>query len=313
MDLIRILTPFAVLAALAGCRAETVEPQTLPAVFNAELRCGQLPISVNGQGEQLSLQVRGEQVTLQQAVSASGARYVAEGEAQTSLWFKGEQATLVFEGVEYPRCAPAGAVIEPFRASGNEPFWSLTLAQGNLTLNRLNEGELPAQSYIAGENQGAYLSDGKPQIRLQVSDQLCHDDMSGMPYPQQVSVSVDGAQLAGCGGDPARLLQGGEWVVEDINGGGIIDRSRVTLNFWQDGRVGGRASCNNLMGQYQLTGEGLSIGQVATTRMACPPALMEQERRVITNLEQLQRFELDETGALLLHSAAGVLKARLEY
>lgn len=215
--------------------------------------------------------------------------------------------------VVQPQVAAIAPIIEPFRASGNEPFWSLTLKQGHLTLSRLNEGELPAQDYVTGDNKGEYVSQGEPQIRLQVVDGICRDDMSGMPHPQRVSVDVDGSTLTGCGGDPARLLQGGEWVVEDINGGGIIDRSRVTLNFWQDGRVTGRASCNNLMGQYQLSGEGLSIGQVATTRMACAPALMEQEQRVLGNLAQVQRFDVDETGALLLHSAEGVLKARLEY
>ena len=309
----RIVAPFAVLATLAGCNAHVAEPEVAPAAFTTDLNCGQLPISVDGQGEQLSLQIRDEQLTLQQAVSASGARYVAEGEAETSLWFKGEQATLVLQGVEYPQCAPAGTVVEPFRASGNEPFWSLMLEHGSLTLNRLNEGELPAQDYATGDNKGEYVSRGDPRIRLQVTDELCHDNMSGMPYPQRVSVEVDGSTLKGCGGNPARLLQGAEWVVEDINAGGIIDRSRVTLNFWQDGRITGRASCNNLMGQYQLSGEGLSIGQVATTRMACAPALMAQEQRVLDTLAQVQRFDFDQTGALLLHAAEGSLKARLEY
>jgi heat shock protein HslJ len=137
--------------------------------------------------------------------------------------------------------------------------------------------------------------------------------MSGMPYPQRVRVEIEGEQLLGCGGDPARLLQGGEWVVEDILGGGIIDRSRVTLRFWQDGRLTGRASCNNLMGQYQLSGEGLAIGQAATTRMACSPALMEQEQRVLNSLAQVQRFDIDDTGALLLYTSEGALKARLEH
>ena len=313
LNLIRAVAPFAIVATLAGCNTPVAEPEVAAAAFTAELKCGQLPISVDGRGEQLTLHAADQQLTLQQAISASGARYVGEDETQTSLWFKGEQAALVWQGMEYPQCAPAGAVVEPFRASGNEPFWSLTLEQGSLTLHRLNEGELPAQDYIAADTQGEYVSQGDPRIRLRLTDELCRDDMSGMPHPQRASVEVDGTTLTGCGGDPARLLQGAEWVVEDINAGGIIDRSRVTLNFWQDGRITGRASCNNLMGQYQLSGEGLSIGQVATTRMACAPALLEQEQRVLGNLAQVQRFDVDETGALLLHSAEGSLKARLEY
>src|SRR5690606_40406512 len=96
-------------------------------------------------------------------------------------------------------------------------------------------------------------------IRLQLRDEICRDDMSGMPYPQRVRVGVGGEQLLGCGGDAARLLQGGEWVVEDSLGGGIIDRSRVTLRVWQDGRLTGRAACNKLTGHDQLSGEGMAI------------------------------------------------------
>lgn len=318
---INILPP-AVLAAalttLAGC--STTAPDTsVPRIgggepFTAELNCGQLPITARQQGaEGLLLNVRGEEFILSQAISASGARYVAEGEPETSLWFKGEQAWLVLRGDEYPLCAPGDSIIEPYRAAGNEPFWSATLEGRQLTLNRLNEGESPAQPYMAGEAAGEVVTSGTPPIRLQAIDQLCHDSMSGMPYPQQVSVQVEGVTLSGCGGDPARLLQGGEWVVEDINGGGVIDRSRVTLNFWRNGQVNGRASCNNFMGEYQLTGESLTINQPATTRKACAPSLMEQEQRVLRNLQSLQGFDFDDTGALLLRSADGSLKARLEH
>lgn len=303
------------LTTLAGCGTKAVDQPAQDVIgeiaFSTELHCGRLPVTAEGQGEHLQMRVNGEQLELRRAISASGARYVAETDEETSLWFKGEQAWLVLQGTEYPLCAPVGAIIEPYRASGNEPFWSVTLEHGMLSLNRLNEGELPAQPYVVGDTRGQISTQEHP-VSLQVTDQLCHDSMSGMPYPQQVSVQVDGATLQGCGGEPARLLQGGEWVVEDINGGGIIDRSRVTLNFWTDGRVSGRASCNSYMGQYQLTGEGLSIGQTATTRMACAPSLMEQEQRVLRNLENLQGFDFDETGALLLRSADGSFKARLE-
>ncbi|WP_285276571.1 META domain-containing protein [Halopseudomonas bauzanensis] len=306
----------AALTTLAGC--STATPDTsVPRIgagepFTAELNCGRLPISAKGDDD-LLLTVGAEQFVLNRAISASGARYVAEGEPETSLWFKGEQAWLVLAGDEYPLCVPSDTIIEPYRAAGNEPFWSVTLDGGQLTLNRLNEGESAAQPYMLGETAGEVVTNTAPPIRLQATDQLCRDSMSGMPYPQQVNVQVDGTTLRGCGGDPARLLQGGEWVVEDINGGGIIDRSRVTLNFWRNGQVNGRASCNNFMGEYRLSGEGLSISSPATTRKACAPSLMEQEQRVLRNLQTLQGFDFDDTGALLLRSAEGSLKARLEH
>lgn len=126
-------------------------------------------------------------------------------------------------------------------------------------------------------------------------------------------LTIRGESLPECEPAGALLLQAGEWVVEDINRGGLIDRSRVTLNFGNDGRVSGRASCNNYVGAYQVDGRTLQLSQLATTRRACAPALNEQETRFVQTLEQISRFHLDETGALILEGdEGGSLKARLE-
>ena len=126
-------------------------------------------------------------------------------------------------------------------------------------------------------------------------------------------LTIRGESLPECEPAGALVLQAGEWVVEDINRGGLIDRSRVTLNFGNDGRVSGRASCNNYVGAYQVDGRTLQLSQLATTRRACAPALNEQETRFVQTLEQISRFHLDETGALILEGdEGGSLKARLE-
>ena len=316
MNLIQGVGLVTVLSSVVGCCASIATPPDDSPAFTADLHCGQLPLHVEGQGEHLTLRVLSKPMVLQQVISASGARYkaVADDEDKpTELWFKGDQASLILQGVPYPQCAPANALIEPFRASGNEPFWSLTMERGNVALTRLDQVVVSAPDYIAGEQPGEYVSSSQPPLRVQIRDGVCRDDMTGMPYPQKVAVELDdGTRLEGCGGEPMRFLQGGEWVVEDINEGGIIDRSRVSLTFWPEGRVTGMASCNALTGQYELTGEGLHMEQIATTRKACAPSLMQQEQRVLSVLNQLQRFDVDDTGALLLYSEGGSLKARLE-
>jgi heat shock protein HslJ len=129
--------------------------------------------------------------------------------------------------------------------------------------------------------------------------------MTGMPHPHAVEVVVDRRKLAGCGGDPATLLHGREWVVADINGKGIVDRSRATLDFFDDGRVAGRASCNNFTAQYTLTGETLTVSKAAGTMMACEPALMAQERLFLDVLQNVRRFDLRPDGALVLQTDDG--------
>ena len=113
--------------------------------------------------------------------------------------------------------------------------------------------------------------------------------------------------------DPlAASLQAGTWVVEDILGGGIIDSSRVTLDF-REGDVAGRASCNTYQGSWSLDGGRLSIGDVAVTMMACPEALMNQERRFLDALAAADGVRFDETGALLLTSGGNdIILARKE-
>lgn len=100
------------------------------------------------------------------------------------------------------------------------------------------------------------------------------------------------------------LLTGAEWIVEDIDQRGIIDYSRVTLNFNQGGRLSGLASCNQYTAAYQL-GETIQISQAIATKKACPTALMNQESRFLKLLTQVNQLEFDPMGALLLSTADG--------
>ena len=95
-------------------------------------------------------------------------------------------------------------------------------------------------------------------------------------------------------------MRGAEWVVEDIGGAGIVDRSRATLKFDGDGRLTGLSSCNSYTTSYALPGEGLTIGRIASTMMACAHALMDQEQRFLGILQQVRRFDFTDDGALLL-------------
>ena len=77
-------------------------------------------------------------------------------------------------------------------------------------------------------------------------------------------------------------------MLEDVGGAGVIDDVRATLEFPEAGKVSGRGSCNRFFGTAQVQGGQIKLGPLGTTRMACPEAVMDQERRY---LEQLQRTE----------------------
>jgi heat shock protein HslJ len=145
-----------------------------------------------------------------------------------------------------------------------------------------------------------------PALTVRMTPGLCRDDMSGAPFPETVLVTLDGRELGGCGGDALDLLAGAEWVVEDIDGRGVADGARVTLNFGADGALSGQAPCNRYAARFEITGEGATVGQIAATRMACDEALMTQEQAFFTVLAGVRGFDLDETGALLLYDSARV-------
>lgn len=100
-------------------------------------------------------------------------------------------------------------------------------------------------------------------------------------------------------------LLGREWQIEDIAGAGVIDRSHATLRFLPDGRLAGSASCNRILGSYESEGQQLTIKQVGATMIACPEALMNQERKLLDLLPRVQSYAIDHNGALMLKTAQG--------
>ncbi len=127
--------------------------------------------------------------------------------------------------------------------------------------------------------------------------------------------------LAAChgavaGSDPSRVaiedLVQGEWVVEDVNKGGIIDASRLTLAFDAEGRVSGSGGCNRFTGSYRVAARTVYIAPLAATRRACPgEALNLQEGRYLAALSGEMAASLTPDGALVLEGDGGSVLARL--
>ena len=104
--------------------------------------------------------------------------------------------------------------------------------------------------------------------------------------------------------DPTPLL-GAEWKIENLDGSGVIDNSHATLLFLRDGSLSGSATCNRIIGSYKSSGQTLTIAPAGTTMMACPEALMNQERKLLDLLPKITQFRRDGSGALVLSTADG--------
>lgn len=100
-------------------------------------------------------------------------------------------------------------------------------------------------------------------------------------------------------------LLGAEWQVTEINGKPIIANSKPSILF-ADGRVSGAGSCNRFMGGYTVSADGLTLqmSQMASTMMACPDELMQQERSLLDTLGAVSGYTVDG-GVLTLKAPEG--------
>jgi len=257
----------------------------------------------------MRLTVGEETYDMRPVVTASGVTYEAVDDPSTTFWSKGDRARLIVRGRPYPECARIDTSAPVFHAGGNEPGWRLEITDTTMTLLADYGGTrivapTPVPEAAADYRKYAAASSGG-SLTVTVFDRLCDDTMTGMPHPAAVAVAYDGGTLYGCGGDPATLLCGDEWVVEEFAGAAVVEGSRMTLNFRADGRLSGRSSCNEYAAAYSLTGEGLAVSNAARTKKLCEPSLMRQEEAFLELLTNVMRFTLSSDGALVLHAGDG--------
>jgi heat shock protein HslJ/membrane-bound inhibitor of C-type lysozyme len=293
-------------------RAPAASPRPASPI-TATLTCGADQVTVAIQGDTARLTLGQQTWAMTQVRTASGAKYEVADDSTTSYWNKGQGGVLTVKGKAYPECVPlrpppGAAGARPFTAGGNEPAWHLTIAAGNaltlLTDMDATTTRVAKATVESSANRRKYTgSGGGRTVVATVLDIPCADTMTGMPRPNTVEVTLDGTVYKGCGGDAATLLRGTSWIVADIDGAPVVERSRVTMEFGTDGRVTGAASCNTYDAKYTLSPESLIFGPAMSTRRACSPAYMTQEGRFLKILAAVRTFEVRPDGSLLFRTA----------
>lgn len=125
---------------------------------------------------------------------------------------------------------------------------------------------------------------------------------------------TDGGQLLGYVPGPANPLEG-SWVVNGYNNGqeafiSPAEGSTMTIEFTPDGQVSGSSGCNTFSGTYQLDGTNLTVGPLASTRMACDEPLMTQETQFLTALQTPSTVETSGAN-VTLRDANGAMQVGL--
>src|SRR5690606_23139461 len=169
---------------------------------------------------------------------------------------------------------PAPTASAPLIGRGNEPGWRVAIGAAEIELITdygAGRATFPAPAPERSGDVTRYVV-ADADLTITFVARPCVDTMSGMSYPFTVTIERSEGVLAGCGGEPAALLHGPVWAVERIGDEPVLGDAPVTIEFGEDGRIAGLASCNRYLATYELTGEGLSIAGGAATMMACARA-----------------------------------------
>ena len=88
-------------------------------------------------------------------------------------------------------------------------------------------------------------------------------------------------------------LFGQKWLVESVRGVRTFDKFRTELLISKDGSVSTTVGCNRMFGKATIDGDRLTVGQLASTRKACGPPLMELEGRYAAALGTTRSFRIE--------------------
>lgn len=114
------------------------------------------------------------------------------------------------------------------------------------------------------------------------------------------------ALLSGCTTPlDARRLGDGEWRAVNINGIPVAEANAPLLKL-AGGQASGTGGCNSYTATFnRLPRDRIRIKAVASTRMACADAVMEQERRYLSILEAVEGYSFYSDGSLSLVAGDG--------
>jgi putative lipoprotein len=130
-----------------------------------------------------------------------------------------------------------------------------------------------------------------------------------------VGCTYEGAEPTGTNGragpdTPSKFLFGTTWFVQQIDADDIIDGVGPLLVIRSAGHVAGSGGCNSFSGPVTIKGDAITFGALATTEMACTPALMNQEQKFFDALAATRLYRT-RGPYLMLYDDAGTVRVKL--
>jgi heat shock protein HslJ len=121
-----------------------------------------------------------------------------------------------------------------------------------------------------------------------------------------IVVTADGEELILSSAPiPSPDAVGVEWRLLSIDGEALPADVSATLALFEDGRAAGLAGCNLYEGPYELEGDAITFGPIATTRMMCEPSAMEIEQAFLAALGAAARWTSGAGGLTMTDGEGG--------
>jgi heat shock protein HslJ len=190
-------------------------------------------------------------------------------------------------------------------AGCNQYFGAYTSEEDTLTITVIGYTEMYCEPEESMEQEGEYIS----ALESADSYHVVGDRLEISNDNDEIILVFEAAESTTLINTPWKLnlLDDGEGkVISTIAG------TEVTLVLADDGTLSGSSGCNTYNGAYEINGEQIAIGPIASTMMSCsePNMIMEQEFAYLQMLETVTLYQIKGNGLELVNDAKG---SRLSY
>ena len=190
-------------------------------------------------------------------------------------------------------------------AGCNQYFGAYVSEEDTLSITVIGLTEMYCAPEEAMEQEGEYLTALESATSyLVVADRL--EISNGNGETALVFVVADSTALTSAPWKLNLLDDGEGKVISTIAG------TEITLVFAEDGNLTGSSGCNTYNSSYEINGDKITIGPIASTMMACtePDMIMDQEFAYLQMLETITNYQIKGNELELVNAAKG---SRLNY
>ena len=129
------------------------------------------------------------------------------------------------------------------------------------------------------------------------------DQQRGRRHRGRSEGIAEGPAGDGAGGEPITDVAGTSWALQEMGGTADFAHLVPTLEFGENGTLSGFAGCNQFNAPYSIGASDLTLGSLATTKMACARPGSVVESTYLEALLGVTNWRVDESGELHLDGA----------